>query len=259
MWTLSGGEISPVRGEAKGEVKTVREMTVEELPTVFQPIVDLETGRTLAYEALVRPTVSDYASPIALFEHAQEQGTVGRLGRTIRESAFYRCPDDALFVNIHPQELMERWLVRPDDPIAFHQHAVFLEVTESATLEYFDLCMSVLKEVCARTGAYLVIDDLGAGYSNLVRVADLAPQVVKLDRSLVMGLPRSPRKQTVVRHLVGMCAELGAKVVAEGIESVDEMLAVRDAGAHYGQGYLLARPAYPKPTAVWPDGIERGR
>jgi EAL domain-containing protein (putative c-di-GMP-specific phosphodiesterase class I) len=224
---------------------------------VFQPIVDLATGVTFAYEALVRPTVSDYASPMALFERALQQGSVGRLGRIIRDSAFSRCPDEPLFINIHPQELMERWLVRPDDPIAFHQHPVFLEVTESATLEYFDLCMSVLKEVCARTGAYLVIDDLGAGYSNLVRVADLAPHVVKLDRSLVTGLPTSSRKRTVVRHLVGMCAELGAKVVAEGIESVDEFLAVRDAGAHFGQGYLLARPAYPKPAAIWPDGIER--
>lgn len=257
MWTLSGGEIAPASSD-KPETQSVRDMSAAELPTVFQPIIDLENGRTLAYEALVRPTVADYASPVALFERALEQGAVGRVGRTIRDSAFGRCPDEPLFVNIHPQELMERWLVRPDDPIAFHPHAVYLEVTESATLEYFDLCMSVLKEVCARTGAHLVIDDLGAGYSNLVRVADLAPHVVKLDRSLVTGLHASPRKQTVVRHIVGMCAELDAKVVAEGIESVDEMLAVRDAGAHYGQGYLFARPAYPKPAAVWPAGVERG-
>jgi EAL domain-containing protein (putative c-di-GMP-specific phosphodiesterase class I) len=214
--------------------------------------VDLQTGQLFAYEALVRCTVARYASPFGLFERAAVEGVCGRLGRRIRESAFARCPTHNLFVNLHPHELSERWLVRPDDPICYHDAQVFLEITESATLEYFDLCLSVLKEVCARTGAHLVVDDLGAGYSNLMRVIDLEPEVVKLDRALVTGVDQHPRKQKLVQSMVNMCVELGAKVVAEGIETADELEAVRDMGVHYGQGYFLARPSFPPPAVSWP-------
>jgi EAL domain-containing protein (putative c-di-GMP-specific phosphodiesterase class I) len=112
--------------------------------------------------------------------------------------------------------------------------------------------MSVLREVCGRTGAHLVIDDLGAGYSNLKLIADLEPKVVKLDRALVQDLHRKPRQQKLVSIVVHLCNELGAAVVAEGIETLDEFHAVCDSGAEYGQGYLFARPSFPMPSIAWP-------
>jgi len=242
---------TPAFGQRRASVRT---LTVDELPTVFQPIVDLRNGHVFAHEALVRCTVDAFASPLGLFQQALFEGDCGRIGRLIRESAFARCPALPIFVNLHPQELTERWLVRPDDPICFHDHPVYLEVTESATLEYYDLCVSVLKEVCSRTGAFLVVDDLGAGYSNLTRVVDLEPKVVKLDRELVSGIDRAPRKRILVTYLLRMCEELGAKVVAEGIETIDELSCLRDLGIHFGQGYFLARPAYPAATVNWPFG-----
>jgi EAL domain-containing protein (putative c-di-GMP-specific phosphodiesterase class I) len=75
---------------------------------------------------------------------------------------------------------------------------------------------------------------------------------VKLDRALITGLDKSRRQQILVRHVVELCRELGATVVAEGIETGDELKASRDVGAHYGQGFLFARPAYPLPKAKWP-------
>lgn len=233
-------------------VTSVRTLTVEDLPTVFQPIVDLHDGIPFAYEALARCTKPPFTSPIALFEHAIEEGVCGRVGRLIREATFGRCPDRPLFINIHPSELSERWLVRPDDPICYHPHAVFLEITESAAFEYFDVCMSVLKEICARTGGHLVLDDFGAGYSNLNRVAELRPSYVKLDRSLVAGIDVDKRKRTLAFYISGMLSELGATVVAEGIETEDELRAVKDLGIRYGQGFLLARPAYPPPAVAFP-------
>ncbi len=229
-------------------------LTAAELPSVFQPIVDLSDGSVFAHEALVRCKHEAFASPIGLFEHAVKEGSCGKLGRTIREGLFEAPPESALFVNLHPHELRDRWLVQPDDPICFHDDPVYLEVTESATLDYFDLCVSVLKEVCARTGAYLVVDDLGAGYSNLARVLDLEPKVIKLDRALITGLDQSPRKQVLVKHLVGLCDGLGAKVVGEGVETYEELEALRDCGAHFGQGYFLARPNNPPPHVRWPFG-----
>jgi EAL domain-containing protein (putative c-di-GMP-specific phosphodiesterase class I) len=157
-------------------------------------------------------------------------------------------------VNIHPHELSSRWLVRTDDPVGFHEAGVFLEITETAAFEFFDLCRSVLREVCTRTGAHLVLDDLGAGYSNLTRFLELEPAVVKLDRLLVRGIDRDRRKRSMVRHLNALFVDLGSDVVAEGIETPEELRAVIDAGVRYGQGYLFARPGYPIPEGAWPAG-----
>jgi EAL domain-containing protein (putative c-di-GMP-specific phosphodiesterase class I) len=230
----------------------VRDLGRDDLDVLFQPIVSLRTGRTFAVEALTRCRVPGLESPLVLFDHAQQQHACGRLGRTIREVACERVTGKRVFLNLHPHELSARWLVRPDDPLCFHDHEVFLEITESAVLEYYDLCVSVLREVCARTGAHLVIDDLGAGFSNLKRIVDLQPSVVKLDRTLVAGLDRQPRQQVLVTKVVELCTALGARVVAEGIETVDELRAVIDTGAHFGQGYLLARPGWPEPPVSWP-------
>lgn len=256
-WTITGEQAERIGKAARllsnnPPSRNVREVSADDLDVVFQPIVSLTTGRQFAVEALVRCKWPEFEDPTVLFEHAVEETAAGRLGRYIREVAFSRCRSQPLFVNVHAEELASRWLVRPDDPVAFHDHEVYLEVTESAAFKYFDLCMSVLKEVCSRTGAKLAIDDLGAGYSNLKRVADLEPDVVKLDRELIRALDKSPRQHTLVTAVVRMCNELGAKVVAEGVETVDELLAVRDTGAQYVQGFLLARPGYPVPRVSWP-------
>ncbi|HTM44842.1 MAG TPA: EAL domain-containing protein [Polyangiaceae bacterium] len=224
--------------------RTVRSLTEDDLSVVFQPIVDLSSKRIFAHEVLVRCSVQHFIDPTILFEHAVREGACGRLGRAIRKVAF-RSPPKGLpmFVNLHPDELVSRWLVRPDDPIYFHDAPLFLEITESAAIEYFDLCSSVLKEVCWRSGAGLAVDDFGAGHANVTRVLDLCPSVVKLDRGLISGLDKSPRKQTIVKHLVAMCHELDAAVVVEGIETLDELKAVADTGARYAQGFVFGRPS----------------
>ena len=158
-----------------------------DLSVVYQPIVRLDTGKSYAYEALVRCQVAEFAYPPDLFKRAVASGCVGRLGRMIREIAVPLCNSVPLFLNVHPQELNESWLVRPDDPIFFHDHDVFLEITESVPLTHFELCISVLSELRARGDVRLVVDDLGAGYSNLKSIADLQPNVVKLDRDKLLA------------------------------------------------------------------------
>jgi EAL domain-containing protein (putative c-di-GMP-specific phosphodiesterase class I) len=223
----------------------------EDLSAVFQPIVSLDRGQLFAYEALVRCRIPNFTPPV-LFERATAAKATGRLGRMIREIAVPLCSGIPLFVNLHPSELEEGWLVRLDDPVFAHDDDIYLEVTESAPMTHFALCVSVLREVCGRGGVHLVIDDLGAGYSNLNLIAELEPRVVKLDRRLVQELHRKPRQQKVVSMVVRLCEELGAKVVAEGIETRDEFRAACDSGAHFGQGYLFARPGFPVPAIKWP-------
>ena len=220
------------------------------LYVAMQPVVDLASHRVFAHEALLRSRAPDFRGPIPIIETAIANGFMGTLGRALREMALTACPDLPLFLNLNPAEFEEGWLVRPDDPIFRHDHAVFLEITESVPLSHFRMCHGVLEEIRSK-GVFLAIDDLGAGYSNFKYISDLSPEIVKLDRDLVAGLDKEPRLFKLVKAIVHMCNDLGAKVVAEGIETIDELKAVVDTGAHYGQGYVLARPAFPIPEVSW--------
>jgi EAL domain-containing protein (putative c-di-GMP-specific phosphodiesterase class I) len=222
------------------------------LKVVYQPVVELRTRKIFAYEALVRSLSAEFKGPLELFAAAVAERCTGELGRAIREMSIAGCPDTPLFLNVHPAELNERWIVQPDDPVFQHSSDVYLEITESVPLSHFQLCRSILDEVRDR-GIYLVVDDLGAGYSNLKYIADLHPRVVKLDRELVAGLVRDSRLFKLVSGMVVLCKELDAVVVAEGIETPVELDAVMESGAKFGQGFLLARPAFPPPSVTWPE------
>lgn len=268
-WVLVGSEPFVVRPEEsqasltrvsdEPEVGTEVErsthtITTEEINVVFQPIVDIATRQLFSFEALTRCTIPAFRNPEYLFKRASQERACGRLGRIVRDVAVARCQGVPLFINIHPDELAAHWLVRPDDPICFHDSEVYIEVTESAAFTHYELCTSVLREMGSRMGFHLAVDDLGAGHSNLKRVLDLEPQIVKLDRALVTDIDKKPRQRTLVKYMVQLCEDLGARVVVEGIETKDELLACEELGCHYAQGYLLARPAYPLPAFQWPEG-----
>ncbi len=224
------------------------------LGIAFQPIVDIRRRRLHAYEALARCAPSDFPGPSELFAVAVRAGRVGELGRLHRENASRICAGQALFLNIDPAELDQGWLVRPDDPIFRHRGQVTLEITETVPIHYFSQCHSVLAEIRAK-GIQLAIDDFGAGFSNLKYIADLEPEIVKIDRQLVVGLTPGTRQYRLIESLVKLCHEMGSKVLAEGIETPDELAAVEAAGVDFAQGYLLARPSSPPPDFAWPHRL----
>lgn len=213
----------------------------------YQPIFNLQTRLIMGAEALVRSTSASFKDPPSLFKAAVEHGLCGELGRHIRRMAVDGCPDVPLFLNIHPAEFDQGWLVLPDDAIFGHGQNVYLEITESVPLSHFRLCHSVLREIRSK-GVLLAIDDFGAGYSNIKYIAELSPQIVKLDRELLQGAATEKRVWKLLRSIVDMCEQQGALVIAEGIETIDERSAVEDAGVHFGQGYLFARPSFEVPT-----------
>ncbi|MFO0678664.1 MAG: EAL domain-containing protein [Polyangiaceae bacterium] len=219
----------------------------EDLSVVFQPIVRLRTMRVFAYEALVRCRIPAYKNPMVLFDRAVAEGCTGELGRMIREIAVPLCERIPLFVNVHPVELEEQWLVRPDDAIFGHDTTIFVEITEAVPMAKFDLCQRVLAEMRSRADVRLVVDDLGAGYSNLKYIADLKPSVVKLDRGLIAGTKRGSRHERLISGIVKMCNDLDATIVVEGIETEEELAVAEAAGAEFVQGYLFARPDFPLP------------
>jgi len=224
------------------------------LRIAFQPIVDRRTRRTYAYEALARSPLPIFENPRQLYDAAIRSGRVGEMGRLHRTQAMKICPDLPLFINVDPNEFDHGWLVRPDDPLFRHKPPVYLEITESAPLIYFEQCHSVLAEVRARR-VNLAVDDFGAGYSNLRYISDLAPEIVKFDRKLVAGIREGSRLFQLLCALVRLCKEMHIKVVAEGIETREELAAVEAAGVDFCQGFLLARPGLPLPEARWPGAL----
>jgi EAL domain-containing protein (putative c-di-GMP-specific phosphodiesterase class I) len=240
-------------GHRAPDFNSVRVLNESDINVAFQPIVDLASRRTLAHEALTRCKHAQFSSPAVLFSRAEQEEACGRLGRVVRNVVFQQCEGHPVFINLHPQEIGQRWLVQPTDPLFLHDSDVYLEVTEAAAFEYFDLCMSVLGEVKARCNAHVVVDDFGAGHSNLERVLALKPDIVKLDMSLVRDIEQDQEKQSYAEHVIHTCRSLGARVVAEGIETMAELDTLMHLGADYGQGYLLGRPApAPLRAAQWP-------
>ncbi len=250
--------MTPVVGDrtlSAEKIRAVHEALDEQrVSVVFQPIVDLKTRKTVAYEALARSQHPELPGVLDLFEAAVQVGRVAELGRLHRNQAIAECREWPLFLNVYPNEFDYGWLVRPDDPMFRHKRPVTLEVTEAVPLKYFEQCESVLTEL-RKKGVTLAIDDLGAGYSNLKYISDLDPDVVKLDRELISNIRQGTRQFKLVQSLVRLCQEMGARVVAEGVETVLELVTIIAAGADYAQGYLLARPGCPPPVAEWPETL----
>ena len=241
------------RGLTQDLFPVVREaLGFTDLTVAFQPVVNVIDGRLFACEALLRPTHPSFKGPLELIAEAINRGCMGELGRLVRKLSIESCPHWPLFVNIHPLELDEGWLTRPDDPIYMHDQQIFIEITESVPMSRETHTFGTLREMRSK-GVHLIVDDLGAGYSNLKYIADLEPQLVKLDRLLIQEIAKNDRVFRLVRSIAALCKDLGALVVAEGIEHVEELSAVREAGVQYGQGYLIARPA-PKPPDPFTGG-----
>ncbi|MET0387347.1 MAG: EAL domain-containing protein, partial [Polyangiales bacterium] len=205
------------------------------LTAYFQPVVALKTGKTFGFEAVPHCEQDELTSVEELFARAAFEKKVGELGRVVRHAAISECPAIPVFVNVHPHELKEAWLIRPDDPLCSHDAEVYLQVNQSV---YSPMCTHVLSEVTSRSGIALVLDDFGST-SNLRHVTELSPAFVRLAVDLVQGVDQSPRKRVVVRSVVQMCMDLGTQVIAKGIETEREARVLSDSGVAYGSGPIL--------------------
>ncbi len=243
---------APRKAALPDEIEAIDTVLAEgALEIVFQPIFDVREGNAFGFEVLTRGQAAIFRDAGKMFDAATLTGQVGELGRLQRTVAVRLAPKNPLFINIHPGEFDHPLLVRPDDPIFRHTDDVYLEITESAPLSYFEQCLDVLGEL-RKKGIRLAIDDFGAGFSNIKYISDLNPDIVKLDRELITGVKEGSRQFKLLGSVVRLCKDMGARVVAEGIETPPELVLVERAGVDFCQGYLLGRPETEPDATDWP-------
>lgn len=215
---------------------------------VFQPIVDLDTNTAVAYEALARGPEGPLASPMAMFDAARREGLLGPLDEACRAAAFRGAVTEDLlspwtvFVNVEP-EILDSAPV--DDLLAIAEAApgrlrVVLEITERAlTSRPAELLRTV--ERVRDLGWGIALDDVGAEEASLAFMPLLRPDVIKLDLSIVQRRPDQAVAEIV--HAVNAHAErTGALILAEGIETEQQVAIARSLGATLGQGWFYGRP-----------------
>jgi EAL domain-containing protein (putative c-di-GMP-specific phosphodiesterase class I) len=226
---------------------------IDGLWMAFQPIVRWSDRSLFGYEALVRSAHAPMSRPDEILKAAEQLGRLGELGRGIHRrvarAARAAPPGMAIFVNLHPWDLRDEALLAPGSALAEMADRVVLEITERASLENVPGLRPRI-DALRRQGFRIAVDDLGAGYAGLTCVADLAPDIVKVDMSLVRGVDRDPTRRRLVRAITELCRELGLVIVAEGVETAEERDALAAMGCELMQGYLFARPA---PAFVVPN------
>ncbi|MBX3160397.1 MAG: EAL domain-containing protein [Deltaproteobacteria bacterium] len=228
------------------------EAALEKLWMAYQPIVDARSGVPMAVEALMRSDEPTMATPLVILDAATQLGRLSQLGRRVRGVAAHGMAAlDAglmLFVNLHPDDLMDVTLLDASAPLTQIASRVVLEVTERASLGGWPELPARLQRIRA-LGFRIAIDDIGAGYSGLTSYAELAPEIVKIDMSLVRDVHQSTLKQRTIAALCKLCHDGGTQVVGEGVETVAERDCLVELGCDLLQGYLIGRPSRPAATA----------
>lgn len=226
----------------------------EGLSTVYQPIVDLGTGDIFAYEALTRgPRGSALESPATLFAIADEVDLTVELDRACFRGALRNAktlePVHRLFVNLLPMSFYDSAFIEVEvgnllSAAGLTPANIVFEITERLAIENFASFKRALAAYTAM-GFGVAIDDVGTRHSNLETVMSLRPHFIKISDVLVRGIARSTVKREMLRSLRHIAETIDAVMVAEGIEHVEDVVALRDLGLRYGQGYYMARPAPP--------------
>lgn len=218
---------------------------------VFQPIVDLDSGRVAGYEALTR--FHDGTSPEERFAEARAVGLDLILERACLQAALAESaglpPEAWVSLNVTPEYLIRRSgrnpLGRRDRP-----SRIVLEIAEQSAIEDYGRLRESLSSL-RQEGVAIAVDDAGVGFDTLRRLLELRPEFIKLDRSLIRGLARDGVRQALVSAIVQFAQQAGASLIAEGVERPEERDALHRLGVRYGQGFLLGAPV--------PAGLDAGR
>ncbi|HWO98466.1 MAG TPA: EAL domain-containing protein [Bacillus sp. (in: firmicutes)] len=223
--------------------------------TLFQPIISLNDGQPHGYEALSRgPADTPFYSPLHLFSYAEKEGSLYLLERISRELAIKAATsllagNEKIFINISAQVIHDSNFT-PGNTLSllkeYHlsPEQVVFEITERSAIHDFEAFREVLYHY-RKQGFKIAIDDAGAGYSSLQAISELMPDYIKVDRSLIQQIDKKEVKQSIVEAFVTFAKKTNAELIAEGIETKEELKEIISLGIDYGQGFILGRPNNP--------------
>ncbi len=224
--------------------------------TLVHPIYRLDDLGIIGYEALSRgPEASEFERPDKLFKVAYDSDLVLKLERLCRNRAFESAANlpegRLLFVNIEPEavgdpelrDIMLNSLVTESD---MAPSQIVLEITERTAVEDFGAFRATLEYLRA-LGFRIAIDDGGAGYGSMQCIAEVHPEWLKVDMSLVRDIDTDDVRRALVSTIATFAERTGVKLIAEGIERPEQLAVLREIGVEYGQGYLFCHPQVPFP------------
>lgn len=227
------------------------------LNTFFQPILKLNTGETIGYEALNRPAVTDHFPNTEMFyEFVGQSNQVFFFECFCRNISFKRYIDrlngnfqkenSLLFINIHPNVMLDSnyhcgETLQLLSELGIEPNQVVFELTEKSAVTDFPLFEKVLSNYRSQ-GFRIAIDDVGSGYNSLKTLIYLKPEFIKLDKALIQNIDQKVEQQQLVKLIVEYAKHSSTEIIAEGIERHEELAYIVAQGVHYGQGYALGRP-----------------
>jgi len=221
------------------------------LTAVFQPILDMHQATVIGFEGLIRgPVGSVLHSPVELFSVARNCGMVSEveyLSRRIVLESFARLDfPGKVFLNVSPDVLLEQSsksgeTLKYIEQLGLQPSQVIIEITENAPTLDYQLLRDATRHY-RNMGFEIAIDDLGEGFSGLRLWSEIRPNYVKIDKHFIENIHLDLVKLQFVRSIQEIANKSGARIIAEGIESQAEFMAIRDLGIAYGQGYHIARP-----------------
>jgi EAL domain-containing protein (putative c-di-GMP-specific phosphodiesterase class I) len=231
-----------------------RALENDEFELHYQPLFDLRDRSITGFEALLRwsPAGREMVMPSEFIGAAEESGLIVAIGEwvlreALREARAWQSPGRALMISVNVSALqlsrpsfVER-LRRLIEETGIDPALVELEVTEGVIIEGAGDARESLDHIAA-LGVGLAIDDFGTGYSGLAYLKRLPIDTVKIDQSFVRDLTVDPDDAAIVTAIVAMSRSLGVDVVAEGVETEDQVTQLKALGCYRAQGYLLARP-----------------
>jgi len=222
-----------------------------EVSSVYEPVVDVATRTVFGYEALARgPVGTEFHSPAALFEAAEDEGLIFELDCLCRRSGLdgaVGLPSGTrLFLNVRPTTIHDPSfrpdaLIRTLERSQLHPSDVVFEISEQESIERFDVFREIRDEY-KNLGFQFALDDTGAGYASLQAVIELQPDFIKVDRALITGLDMDPARQALLGALQSVAGGLGARIIAEGLDTLEELETLAELGIPFGQGWLFGKP-----------------
>lgn len=223
--------------------------------TAFQPIHELTTGTITGVEALARFPSDGGRSPDHWFNEATSVGLGGELEFAALEAALHNTAKlpEHLYValNLSPETCLDPRLPGFLEQSALAVDRIVLELTERLAVDEYAPLLAALAPL-RRRGLQIAVDDAGSGFSSMRHILQLRPDIIKLDRSLIAGIDSDQGQRALGAAMVNFAKQIGARIVAEGIETQAELTAVTHLGMASGQGYFLGRPTtHPTEWAAW--------